>query len=112
MTVTPHGQLQALAAGSVNIISRFAGMVGIGPVSVYSDNPLPPNHLAITTAGGTGVNIQYHGLAGQTYKLLRAPTVLGPWDLLDTRVAPGSGMLDFADPTPLTPNSFYRVQGP
>jgi len=26
VTVTPHGQLQALAAGSVNIIARFAGI--------------------------------------------------------------------------------------
>jgi hypothetical protein len=112
VAITPEGQLQALTAGSADITARFSGLTGTRTVYTIADSLPATNHVAISVSGGTGVDIRYNGVPGLTYKLLRAPTVVGPWDTIDTEVAPGSGIIDFADPTPTVPNSFYRVEGP
>lgn len=68
--------------------------------------------LAITADGTSGYFLRFAGHAGFTYRLLRAPSVTGPWSSIATNTAPASGLVEFHDASPLSSQAFYRALTP
>lgn len=80
---------------------------------LWSEPPtIPPTDVgaisAALTAQGT-VRLTWSARAGQTYTVLAAPAVTGPWTPLASRLSAGQ----YEDPVPTGPGArFYRVSAP
>jgi hypothetical protein len=69
-------------------------------------------HLAIDRDGSSGYFICFSGAPNATYRLQRAPSVTGPWDIIAELTAPASGLLEFHDTTAPPAQTFYRTAQP
>jgi hypothetical protein len=78
----------------------------------YSSSLPAPVQLAIESDGSGGYLIGFNGIPGSPYRLQRAPSVTGSWDVIDTKVAPASGLVEFHDLNPLSTQAFYRTVQP
>jgi hypothetical protein len=94
-------------------------LTGAAQVDVTLDNQtvtaairlFNPGSLAqsITVAGGS-VTIGFAGFPGDSYEIQRATDLGGPWDKVDTQVAPADGLFTYKDPNPPVPLAYYRLQ--
>jgi hypothetical protein len=92
--------------------SRGARVTGTVYVTVGATNFIsvvtPP---ALLSNGHFQVG--YQGIPGYLYVVERATNVLGPWEVLTTVYADGSGFFQVDDPNePAEPVRFYRVTYP
>jgi len=62
--------------------------------------------------GSGGYFIRFNGVPGMTYRLERAPSVAGPWDTIDTQIAPASGLIEYHETSPPPGKAFYRTAQP
>jgi len=69
----------------------------------------PSPELTIIPAG---YFIRFHGTAGCSYDVQRAPTLAGPWATLATVTALASGPIEYHDRTPPPGQAFYRTSAP
>jgi hypothetical protein len=60
------------------------------------------------SAAGSGVVIEFAGLPGKTYDILRAPRLSGPWTSVGQHTAPAGLLFNFQDISPFSP-AFYRL---
>jgi len=70
---------------------------------------LDPPALAVQQDGT--VQLTFQGVPGETYVVERSPD-LSEWTPLQTLVIDDAGMLEFTDPSPPSPNGFYRLTKP
>ncbi len=68
-----------------------------------------PPFIAIESDGGPGYFIRLNGIPGPAYRLLRAPSLAGPWSASGPQTAWPFGLVQFSDPFPPSGRSFYRV---
>ncbi len=64
---------------------------------------------SISVSGGSIV-INFAGVPGFAYDVMRATNVLGPWTVLATTNAPAAGLWQATDSSPPTPAGFYRTK--
>lgn len=64
------------------------------------------------SASGGNVKIRFAGIPGFTYKVEKASSVTGPWEVVQEPTAPANGVWEFLDSSPLTPTGFYRLTYP
>jgi outer membrane protein assembly factor BamB len=72
---------------------------------VYWEN-LPAVSLARVP---TGVRLRFPSVAGQSYQVLRAPTVTGPWSTNATFNAVTNGIIEYIDTNAPPGSAFYRT---
>jgi len=53
------------------------------------------NRLALVPDGSGGYLIRFDGIPNLTYRLERASGIAGPWDTIDTQIAPASGLIEY-----------------
>ena len=77
--------------GMVAITGRSANLNGNFDFAtvVYREN-LPAVSIALVP---TGVRLSFNGTPGQSYQIERAPTVTGPWAVIETPTAPADGRI-------------------
>jgi len=82
------------------------GTVTVAPAT------LPPdfNRLRLPVLAGGTATVQFTGLAGRDYILLRALAVEGPWTPIRTNTASPEGFIEFFDASAPPTNSFYKTQ--
>jgi hypothetical protein len=68
--------------------------------------------LAIIRNSGGGYLIRFTGAPGFMQKLQRALDVTGPWNTIEMRTAPLSGLVEYEDASPASGQTFYRVIQP
>jgi len=73
---------------------------------------LSPPHLSIVRDSGAGYFMRYQGAPEIAYRLLRAPSVTGPWSAVSTNTAPPSGFIEYHEASPPPDQAFYRVAQP
>jgi hypothetical protein len=113
IAVTPEGMLDGLMAGSATITARFSGLSGSDAFAVTTGTGPGLNEVQIALEPGPTVRVTYLGVSGTSYQLLRATSVTGPYDtVVETKVAPAGGLIEFVDPNPPSPNAFYQVLRP
>lgn len=56
--------------------------------------------------------ISFEGIPGRIYQFQRATSVEGPWNTIDTRIAPASGLMKLCDTAPPAVHAYYRVLRP
>ncbi len=78
-------------------------------VTVNDQAPAPAGSLTLVLADGT-VTGTFAGVEGNTYVFERS-TTLEPdeWEMIETVVAPASGVIEVSDPSPPEGRAFYRI---
>jgi hypothetical protein len=60
----------------------------------------------------SNVQVRFTATVGNTYTILRAPAVTGPYSTNGTATVQPNGTGTFTDNSPLPAGAFYRVQYP
>lgn len=79
---------------------------------VFYTPGVPPVVLQAPVVTPGSVEIRFSGGIGETYTVLRAPSVTGPWNSIGTAVVQSNGTATLVDNSPLAGGAFYRVQHP
>ncbi|MDE3068003.1 MAG: hypothetical protein KGJ60_10700, partial [Verrucomicrobiota bacterium] len=104
----PLGTLLLGQDGALYGTSAVGGSHGGGSVFRLSlaGQMLPP------ARAGQDWIIGFSGIPGQTYHLLRATDLSGPWESLTNLTAGDDGQGRYTDPSPPADRAFYRVSSP
>jgi hypothetical protein len=68
--------------------------------------------LALTPDDRGGYFINFKGIPDLTYRLQRAPSVIGPWETIATNTVLASGLIEHHETSPLPGAAFYRTVQP
>jgi DNA-binding beta-propeller fold protein YncE len=68
-----------------------------------------PLRVFIAPDGSGGFFIRVQGRGNLSYQLQRAQTLNGQWTTNAVQTAPGSGLVEFHDPSPPSDRGFYRA---
>ena len=80
-------------------------------IGAYEYGSVPRPVLVAAAPGSDGCfHVNFSGVPGFTYTLLRAPTPAGPWTLLNAATACGDGSVACTDATPPAGSAFYRAE--
>ncbi|MEO6034288.1 MAG: DNRLRE domain-containing protein [Verrucomicrobiota bacterium] len=79
---------------------------------VYFTPGAPATRIQSITRTFTTVTIQFTGVAGETYNIVRSGTVDGTYSRVGSAVAGGDGTATFTDNPPLPDAGFYRISHP
>jgi hypothetical protein len=83
---------------------------GLFVITVDAGLGLSLNRGAIRVVPG-GIELQFAGIPGRSYRIQPAPTSMGPWSDLASLTAPIHGIMTYVDTTVL-PMAFYRTAAP
>ncbi len=109
LTYTPAAGFSGNDTISVTISDGQGGSTsGILLATVTRNGIVPSGANLIKFVPGGGIEGVFHGSPGQEYRFQRSIN-LTSWLNLGTAVADFRGILILNDPTPPTPNAFYRI---
>jgi hypothetical protein len=72
----------------------------------------PAVQMLPLTRNAVAWNVNLNGIPGDSYLLLRASNLLGPWDNLTNVTADPNGLAQYSDFHPPAGSAFYRVGTP
>lgn len=78
-----------------------------GTIKVHTGPPPAAQFVGFTNTAPP--SLQFSVDSGWTYYLDRSSD-LNSWQTISTNIAPANGVLNFTDPSPLTPAAYYRVR--
>src|SRR5262249_15382605 len=98
--VTRQNGIQAFAVATDGSLTKLGESVHLNDSAtavptgaVYWANSRP--RLAIQPEAGGAYPLRLNGRPVTTYRLQRAPSVIGPWSTVDTNPPPASGLVEF-----------------
>jgi hypothetical protein len=100
-------------------VDRFSYTIGDGRggtasaevrVDVYPGG-VPGLHVMEIEKMVQGVRLRIAGIPGRTYQIRRAPSLEGPWEIIDSVVAGAGAVVDWVETTSPPGQGFYQVTG-
>ena len=88
---------------------RFNSIISYDYATVVYRGTLPPISIELSPGG---IRLRFTGTPGHSYNIERAPSVTGPWSIINTQTAPASSLLEYLDATPHRGSGFYRTVQP
>ncbi len=110
-TVVVGANLEASNATGVNGDQSDNSAMESGAAYVFTGFGVG-TRLALAPDSSGGYLISFKGIPDLTYRLQRAASLTGPWNILSTQTAAASGLIEFHDTNPLPGQAFYRTAQP
>ena len=101
-----NGYDVSFTSRSLAIGANGTVVLAVSSVTILYREILPP--ISITQVP-IGIRLRFAGVAGQSYHVLRAPAVTGPWSTNATLTAITNGILEHIDTNAPPGSAFYRT---
>lgn len=115
LTYTPAPGFTGVDGFTYTVSDGWGGTSIPGTVFINVSSPqgTPPGPLTLVVdpAGGS-VTGSFTGSPAVIYGFERSTTLAGAWQVIDTAVAPASGVVSFRDSNPPPGKAFYRISYP